>query len=298
MSTFSSILARFASGSSCGGGCMRVGGGGGACDCGAVFTCVMGGAGAAICDGIGTWAGVIMGFGKFWNCPCGWLGCPGGGNPMAGAFIPGMGMRFIGGGGRGLGRIMGGGIIGGGRGLGGGGRSTGGWDGVGLVGITVGKFPTAPPKAPVSLALWMAAICSSRDRALLAEPVAWPRGLSPEVPEELSSGGGPGGVGSGASLEASISFCTARDTSSAVEAKMSGRLFARSMMLRPISSSCAMVESRSLAIIASFCSLYLGSMRLIRMCSAIWSTGIFSPVIGEMTYFTASGTPAPASARL
>ena len=39
---------------------------------------------------------------------------------------------------------------------------------------------------------------------------------------------------------------------------------------------------------ASRCSFHFGSIRLIRMCSAISFTGISSPVMGDTTSFVAS----------
>lgn len=63
--------------------------------------------------------------------------------------------------------------------------------------------------------------------------------------------------------------------------KMSGRVRASPTRLRVISSSPALVVSLSLLIMASRCSLHRGSMRLMRMCSAISSTATSSPVMGE-----------------
>ena len=65
--------------------------------------------------------------------------------------------------------------------------------------------------------------------------------------------------------------------------KTSGRLLASPTRLRPISSSLALVVSLILDIMAWRCSWNLGSIRLMRMCSAIWSTGMSSPVMGDTT---------------
>ena len=59
-------------------------------------------------------------------------------------------------------------------------------------------------------------------------------------------------------------------------------------MFLAISSSCARVVSRILANIRSFCSLNLGSISEIRMCSDISLIGISSPVIGDITTLVGS----------
>lgn len=74
----------------------------------------------------------------------------------------------------------------------------------------------------------------------------------------------------------------------------SGRLRARPTRLREISSSDALVVSRILDSIASRCCFHRGSISEIRMCSAIWSTGIISPVIGDSTIFVAAAAAARA----
>ena len=80
-------------------------------------------------------------------------------------------------------------------------------------------------------------------------------------------------------------------TSSSVVPKMSGLVRASISTFVATSSSFAMVLSLSFASIASFCTFHLGSMSEILMCSAIWSTAMSSPVIGDTANLVASTPP-------
>mmetsp|Transcript_2730 Transcript_2730/g.12222 ORF Transcript_2730/g.12222 Transcript_2730/m.12222 type:complete len:283 (+) Transcript_2730:204-1052(+) len=80
-------------------------------------------------------------------------------------------------------------------------------------------------------------------------------------------------------------------TSSSVVPKMSGLVRASINTFVATSSSFAMVLSLSFASIASFCTFHLGSMSEILMCSAIWSTAMSSPVIGDTANLVASTPP-------
>mmetsp|Transcript_5801 Transcript_5801/g.22930 ORF Transcript_5801/g.22930 Transcript_5801/m.22930 type:complete len:332 (+) Transcript_5801:223-1218(+) len=94
-----------------------------------------------------------------------------------------------------------------------------------------------------------------------------------------------------------ISSRTMAPISSAVEAKMSGRLDAKPMRFRATSSSLAFVEPFIFASILSFCSFHCGSMSEMRMCSAISLIRMRSPVMGEMTYSRLSAAAARSSGR-
>mmetsp|Transcript_10701 Transcript_10701/g.27448 ORF Transcript_10701/g.27448 Transcript_10701/m.27448 type:complete len:321 (-) Transcript_10701:1164-2126(-) len=114
-----------------------------------------------------------------------------------------------------------------------------------------------------------------------------------------SPGGNPGGGWRSLGLEAPSSRCSAvlfslivsctmALISSSVEPKMSGRVPASWIILRLISSSFAFVVVFIFESMASFCSFQRGSIRLMRMCSAIWSIATSSPVMGDTTYLVGS----------
>ena len=96
---------------------------------------------------------------------------------------------------------------------------------------------------------------------------------------------------------ASMDSATALLTSSSVVPNMSGLVRANARTFAATSSSFAVVLPLSFANIASFCVFHFGSMSETRMCSAMLSTAMSSPVIGDTANFVASA-PAPAAAAL
>mmetsp|Transcript_11838 Transcript_11838/g.44025 ORF Transcript_11838/g.44025 Transcript_11838/m.44025 type:complete len:301 (+) Transcript_11838:743-1645(+) len=79
--------------------------------------------------------------------------------------------------------------------------------------------------------------------------------------------------------------------------KISGLVRARDNMFAATSSSFALVPPLSFASIAAFCVFHFGSISETRMCSAMSSTAMSSPVMGETANFVASAPPGPAKER-